>query len=74
MGGRPPAGAVRTGPIIVLDVGGQGRGPARLALPGAPVLPLLGEGAVHALDLPVLPGAVGARVHVADAPPRRAAR
>lgn len=60
---------MRTVPIVALDEGGQGRGPARLALPGAPVLPLLGEGAVHALDLPVLPGAVGARVLVLDPAP-----
>ena len=66
-GRQAPARAVRTAPIVMLDVGGQGLGPARLAVPRTPVLPLLGERPVHALDLAVLPGAEGARVEVADA-------
>ena len=45
-----------TEPGAVARAGAPRRPPPRLALPGAPVLPLLGEGAVHALDLPVLPG------------------
>lgn len=57
---------MRTVPIVSLDEGGQGLGPARLALPRPAVLPLLRERPVHPLDLAVLPGAVGARVEVAD--------
>lgn len=42
MGGRPPARAARTRPIIVLDEGGQGGRPARFAAPRPGVLPFLG--------------------------------
>ncbi len=40
---------------------------ARLAVPRPGVLPFLGQRAVHALDLAVLPGAVGPRVDMAGA-------
>lgn len=58
---------MRTLPIIVFDEGGQGGSPARLAVPRPGVLPFLGQRAVHALDLAVLPGAVGPRVDMAGA-------
>lgn len=58
---------MRTLPIIVFDEGGQGGSPARLAVPCPGVLPFLGQRAVHALDLAVLPGAVGPRVDMAGA-------
>lgn len=51
---------MRTGPIVALDVVGQGLGPLRLAFSGPPVPPLLGKRPVHPLDLPVPPRAVGA--------------
>lgn len=59
MDGNPPARAVRTAPIVVLDEGEQGLGPGRLAVPRPAVLPLPRERPAHALDLSVLPGAVG---------------
>lgn len=51
----------------MLDEGGQGVRPARLAAPRPGVLPLLGQRAVHALDLVVLSGAEGPGVDMADA-------
>lgn len=58
---------MRTFPIIVFDEGGQGGSPARLAVPRPGVLPFLGQRAVHALDLAVLPEAVGPRADMAGA-------
>lgn len=53
----------------MLDVGGQGLCPARLALPRPAVLPLLRERPVHPLRLAVLSGSEGPGADVADAPP-----
>ena len=58
---------MRTLPIIVFDEGGQGGSPARFAVPRPGVLPFLGQRAVHALDLAVLPGAAGPRADMAGA-------
>ena len=57
---------MRTLPIIAVDEGREGVRPPGLAVPRPPVLPLLRERAVHALDLAVLPGAVRPRVDMAD--------
>ena len=54
-------------PIVAVDEWGEGGRPLPLARVGARVLPLLRERPVHALDLAVLPGAVGPGVPVRDA-------
>lgn len=54
--------------IVVLDEGREGLRPLRLAAPGPPVLPLLGDRSVHPPDLAVLPGAEGPGVPVPDPP------
>lgn len=61
-----PACAAPTTPIIAVDEGREGVRPPGLAAPRPPVLPFLGERAVHALDLAVLPKAVGPGAEVAD--------
>ena len=64
IGGQAAACAVRSVPIVALDEGGEGGGPLRLAAPRPRVLPFLGKGPVHPLDLAVLPGVEGPGVLV----------